>query len=57
MKTSLILFSPYILLFLGLFLLLFMGQVIAAGVCLLLGIVMIIERIWPEKWGNLNSDK
>lgn len=37
---------------LGLFLLFFMGRAEAAGVCLLIGIVMLFERIWPEKWGT-----
>ena len=43
--------SPYFLILLGLLLLFYMGQAIPAGVCFLLGYVMIIERIWPEKWG------
>ena len=42
--------SPYFLILLGLLLLFFIGQAEAAGVCILLGIVMIILRIWPEKW-------
>ena len=46
MKKSL----PYLLILLGLCLLFFMDQAPAAGVCLLLGIVMIILQIWPEKW-------
>lgn len=44
--------SPYFLLIFGLFLLLFINQPIPAGVCFLIGVVMIIERKWPEKWGN-----
>lgn len=43
-------FSPYLLILLGLLILFFIGQPIAAGVCLLLGIVMVLESIWPEKW-------
>lgn len=50
MKAILKKSSPYILIFMGLLLLFFIGQVIPAGVFLLLGIVMIMERIWPEKW-------
>lgn len=42
--------SPYLLILLGLFLLLWMGQAPTAGVCLVIGIVMIIEKIWPEEW-------
>ena len=45
---------PYILILLGLLVLFIIGQPIAAGVCLLLGIVMVLESIWPEKW---ESDK
>lgn len=41
---------PYFLILLGLLILFIIGQPIAAGVCLLLGIVMIFEQIWPEKW-------
>lgn len=41
---------PYALILIGLILLLFAGQAIPAGVCFLLGVVMIIERIWPEEW-------
>ncbi len=41
---------PFLLLFFGLFILFIVGQPIVAGVCILLGIVMIFESIWPEKW-------
>ena len=41
---------PYLLILFGLFLLLFVGQAIPAGVCFLLGVVMIFEKIWPEEW-------
>ena len=43
---------PYVLILIGLILLFFVGQPISAGVCILIGIVMIVERIWPEKWGD-----
>ena len=43
--------SPYLLIFVGLFLLFYMGMAMPAGICLLIGIVMVFERIWPEKWG------
>ena len=43
-------YYPYLLILLGLFLLFWMNQAPAAGVCLLLGIVMIFESIWPEEW-------
>lgn len=42
---------PYLLILLGFFILFMIQQPIVAGVCLLLGIVMIFEQIWPEKWG------
>ncbi len=43
---------PYILILIGLLLLFFVGQEILAGVCFLIGIVVLLERIWPEKWGS-----
>lgn len=43
-------YYPYLLILLGLFLLLWMNQAPAVGVCLLLGIVIVFEQIWPEKW-------
>lgn len=45
-------FYPYLLILLGLFLLFFVGKAEVAGVCILIGVVMIIESIWPEKWGQ-----
>ena len=47
--------SPYLLILLGLFLLIWMNQALAAGICLLLGIVMVFEQIWPERWGAENK--
>lgn len=43
---------PYFLILLGLSLLFYMEMAPVAGVCFLLGIVIIIEKIWPEKWGT-----
>ncbi len=43
---------PYLLILFGLLLLFILGQAIPAGVCFLIGIVMIIEGFWPEKWGK-----
>lgn len=43
-------FYPYLLILFGLLILFFIGLAPVAGVCLLLGIVMIIERKWPEDW-------
>ena len=48
---------PLLLILFGLFLLFFIGLAEVAGVCILVGIVMIFESIWPEKWEidkNLN---
>lgn len=42
---------PYLIILLGLFLLFFMSMPLPAGVCFLIGFVMIIESIWPEEWG------
>lgn len=41
---------PYLIILFGLFILLFIDVAPVAGACVLLGIVMIILRIWPEKW-------
>ena len=48
--------SPYLIILLGLFLLFFLGQAEASGVCMLMGIVMVIESIWPEKWDANKCD-
>lgn len=47
-------YSPYLIILFGLFVFLFIGQAAVAGGCFLIGIVMIIERIWPEKWETDN---
>ncbi len=56
MKSTFKTLSPLCLIILGLILLFFVGQPIPAGVCFLIGIVMIIEKIWPEKWGIDNQN-
>lgn len=43
-------FTPFLLILVSFFLLFFMDKPIPAIIFLLLGIVMIIEMIWPEKW-------
>lgn len=50
MYTTLIKSTPYLLILIGLLLLFFLGMALQAGVCQLLGIVMVIEKLWPEKW-------
>ena len=42
--------SPCFWILLGLLLLFFIGRAEAAGICFLIGIAVIILRIWPEKW-------
>lgn len=42
--------SPYILIIIGLLLLFFINNALPVGVCVLLGLIMLIERKWPEKW-------
>lgn len=49
-------FIPCFLILLGLFILFFISQPIPAGIFLLLGIVMIIEQIWPEKWRDEENE-
>lgn len=55
-------YSPYLIILFGFFVFfvfLFIGQATVAGGCFLIGIVMIIERIWPEKWDadNIKQDQ
>ena len=42
---------PWILIFGGFYSLVFLPPIIA-GSCLVVGITMLIERIWPEKWDS-----
>ena len=44
--------TTFLVILLGLFFLFLVGQPIPAGVCFLIGIVMVFEKIWPEKWGD-----
>ena len=46
---------PLILIFLG-FLTLNMFQGYVALACMVIGIVMLIERRWPEKWDDENNN-
>ena len=47
---------PYLLIILGCLILLYTGIAILAGGCILVGIVMIIEFIWPEHWGRADNE-
>ena len=42
---------PFLLILFG-FLLLPFFRGLPAITCMVIGIVMILERIWPEKWGD-----
>lgn len=44
--------APLFLILFGFILLFFIGHAISAGICFLIGIVVLIENIWPEKWGK-----
>ena len=46
---------PLLLIFFG-FLTLDMFQGFVALACMVIGIVMLIERIWPEKWDDENKN-
>lgn len=50
MGNKLNIITPFLVILFGLFLLFFVDQPIPAGVCFLIGIVMIVERVWPETW-------
>ena len=42
-------YMPYIFVLLGILLLGYMGQIYPAVACFLIGLIMILEKIWPEK--------
>lgn len=42
-------YLPFLLIFLGLFLLGFMGQIYPAAACIIFGVILLLEAIWPEK--------
>lgn len=46
---------PWLLIIIG-FLTLNMFQGYVALVCMVIGIVMLIERVWPEKWDDENKN-
>ena len=52
MKNRLIMKAlPWLLILIG-FLTLNMFQGFVSITCMVIGIVMLIERVWPEKWGE-----
>ena len=46
---------PWLLIVFG-FLTLNMFQGAIAITCMVIGIVMLIERVWPEKWGDGSNE-
>lgn len=52
MNSILVKLLPYLLILCGLFVLFFINNGAVAGVPILIGIVMILESIWPERWGE-----
>lgn len=46
---------PWLLIVFG-FLTLNMFQGVVALACMVIGIVMLIERVWPEKWDDNNKN-
>lgn len=42
--------TPFLLIIFGIILLLVFSLPIPAGACVLIGLVMIIDKIWPERW-------
>lgn len=45
-------FFPFLLLALGIYALIVLNQSIIAGACFVIGISMMLNWIWPEKWGE-----
>lgn len=43
---------PNLIILLGLLILFFLPFAEVAFACFILGLVMIIESVWPEKWGD-----
>ena len=43
---------PYLLLLIGIMALFVVGNTYVAGACIIFGIVMILERIWPSASGD-----
>ena len=54
-RINLVKWTPLLIIFLGVFLLFILKQAEVAFVCFFFGIVIIIERIWPEKWDSGNN--
>lgn len=50
MNSAILKLVPFLLIIIGLLVLFLKNSAILAGLLILLGIVMIIEILWPEKW-------
>lgn len=50
MSSAFFIILPYLLIILGVLILCFFNIGIVAGIFMLIGIAMISEKIWPEKW-------
>lgn len=44
--------TPFLLVLLGFIVLAYNGQAIVAGALMVIGITIILNWIWPEKWGE-----
>lgn len=47
-EINLMRYLPFLLILLGLFLLGFMGLIYPAAACIIFGVLMLLEKIWPE---------
>lgn len=47
-EFNLMRYLPFLLILLGLFLLGFMGLIYPAAACIIFGVLMLLEKIWPE---------
>ncbi len=52
MKRLWVKLLPYLLILFGFLVLSITNIGLVAGVIIMIGILMLLERIWPEKWGD-----
>ena len=57
MDSTTIKVLPYLLILSGLIILFMSNMAPVAFVCFIIGIVLIMERMWPEKWDTENTSK
>ena len=41
----------------GVFFMLDKLPTVVAGMCMIIGYTILVDRIWPEKWGDSNKNK